>query len=184
MTSRKAFESDIDGMVNLQKKNLFSELNEEERKRGFVTTPFTLEQIEEAIRNNGLFVSEDNNKIVAYAFAGSWNYFEQWPIFPYMTSRFPDLNFKDFDISVQNTFQYGPVCIDINYRGKGLLNSIFEEMRIEWVKKFPLSITFINAVNEISARAHKKIGWEIIDRFEFSGNKYLGLAFDMNNSVI
>ena len=64
-------------------------------------------------------------------------------------------------------------------------NLIFEEMRLEFVKKYPISITFINKINLISEKAHtKKLGWEIIDEFEFNHNHYIGLAFDMKNSVI
>jgi len=101
-----------------------------------------------------------------------------------MTARFPDLTFKNGEITPQNSFQYGPVCIDIQYRGKKILNSIFEIMRLEFVQKFPLSITFINKVNQISLRAHQKLGWEVVDEFHFNDNQYLGLAFDMNNSVL
>ncbi|NEN25446.1 hypothetical protein G3O08_18300 [Cryomorpha ignava] len=57
-------------------------------------------------------------------------------------------------------------------------------MRVEFVKRFPISVTFTNPVNEISSQAHKKIGWEIIDRFELNGNKYLRLAIEMNESVL
>jgi hypothetical protein len=46
-------------------------------------------------------------------------------------------------------------------------------------------MTFINKVNIISAMAHtKKLGWQIIDEFEFNNNHYLGLAFDMTTSVV
>ncbi|MBK7649454.1 MAG: GNAT family acetyltransferase [Flammeovirgaceae bacterium] len=178
--------NDIDGVLSLQERNLYSKLSEEERKKGFVTTPFTVSQIEEIIKQNGLFVAENEKAvIIAYAFAGSWKYFEQWKIFNFMVSRFPKLSFKNNEITTANSFQYGPVCIDTNYRGNGLLNLIFEEMRIEFLKKYPISITFINKVNSISENAHtKKLGWEIIDEFEFNDNKYIGLAFDMKNSVL
>lgn len=177
---------DIKGVLSLQERNLYSKLSEKERENGFVTTPFTVKQIEEIIKQNGIFIAENKNKkIIAYAFAGSWKYFEQWEIFNFMTSRFSKLSFKEKDITTKNSFQYGPVCIDKDYRGNGLLNLIFEEMRIEFLKKYPISITFINKVNVISEKAHtKKLGWKIIDEFEFNENTYIGLAFDMNKTVL
>ena len=177
---------DIPGILSLQERNLYSKLTEKERESGFVTTPFTAEQIEEILKQNGVFVAENKDGlIIAYAFAGTWVYFEQWEIFNFMVSRFPKLSFMNKEITVENSFQYGPVCIDKAYRGKGLLNHIFEEMRLEFVKKFPISLTFINSVNVISENAHtQKLGWEIIDRFEFNNNKYIGLALDMNISVL
>lgn len=178
--------NDIDGVLSLQKKYLYSNLSEEERKYGFVTTPFTVSQIEEIITQNGLIVAENEcNTIIAYAFAGSWNYFEQWGIFNFMVSRFPILSFNGAEITTENSFQYGPVCIEKSYRGNGVLNLIFEEMRVEFLKKYPISITFINKVNTISEKAHtKKLGWEIIDDFEFNGKSYIGLVFDMEKSVL
>src|SRR5690606_16224775 len=177
---------DIPGILALQEKYLHKNLNEEERRRGFVTTPFTAEQIEEVIKQNGIFIAtNEEHGIIAYAFAASWKYFEQWEIFNYMVSRFPQLSFQGGTITTENSFQYGPICIDLRYRGTGLLNQLFEEMRVEFVKKYPISVTFINKVNEVSTKAHTiKLGWEVIDAFRFNGKEYIGLAFDMRKSVL
>ncbi len=184
ITYHHGTDNDIEGVLNLQSKNLAANLNSEQMKKGFVTTPFTEAQIEDIIHENGLFIAKDKSEIIAYIFAGSWNYFSQWEIFNYMVSRFPNLSFNGIDIGIQNSFQYGPVCIDINYRGKGIFNELFECMRLEFVKKYPLSLTFINQVNAISTGAHiRKIGWKIIDEFEFNNNQYYGLAIDMHHSV-
>ena len=178
--------SDIDGVLSLQEKYLYRNLSETERKKGFVTTPFTVSQIEEIILQNGLIIAEnEQNVIIAYAFAGSWKYFEQWEIFKYMVSRFPKMSFNGEKITAENSFQYGPVCIDLAYRGKGVLNLVFEEMRIEFLKKYPISVTFINKINAISENAHtKKLGWQILGEFEFNNNTYIELAFDMKKSVL
>lgn len=93
--------------------------------------------------------------------------------------------FNGSNITTENSFQYGPICIDKKYRGSGLLNLLFEEMRVEFFNKYPISVTFINKVNAISTAAHtKKLNWEIIDEFEFNNKTYIGLAFDMKNSVL
>ncbi|CAM4113178.1 GNAT family N-acetyltransferase [Flavobacterium antarcticum] len=185
ITTRIATVADITQILSLQELYLFRNLNEQERLEGFVTTPFTTEQIEEAIEQRGLFIAQNEDlKVVAYAFAASWTYFAQWEIFNYMVSRFPSLSFQGDEITTENSFQYGPVCIDKKYRGTGLLPLIFEEMRLELLKKFPISITFINKINPISEKAHKKLGWEIVDEFEFNSNSYIGLALDMNKSVL
>ena len=184
--ARKGTKKDIPGILSLQERNLYSNLTAQERKNGFVTTPFTVQQLEDIIQLNGLFVAADKeNHIIAYLFAGDWAYFQQWDIFQLMVSRFPSLSFQDRKITTQNSFQYGPVCIDINYRGQGILQAIFEEMRLAFIEEFPISITFINQVNAVSTKAHtQKLGWKIIDRFEFNNNAYFGLAFDMTTSVV
>lgn len=186
ITTRAATSADIPGILSLQEKYLYANLTEEARKEGFVTTPFTVAQIETIIDQYGMFIAKNEiDVIIAYVFAGSWKYFEQWEIFNYMVSRFPKLSFNGKEITTINSFQYGPVCIEKEYRGKGVLNLIFEEMRLAMLKKYPIAITFINKINVISEKAHtQKLGWQIIDEFKFNNNTYIGLAFNMTNSVL
>ncbi|MEB8346468.1 GNAT family acetyltransferase [Flavobacteriaceae bacterium KMM 6898] len=178
--------SDIIGVLKLQEQNLYRNLSEEELKNGFVTTPFSRQQIEEIIAQKGLFVClNEQQMVIAYVFAGSWDYFSQWEIFNVMTLRFPKLSFGTIPITTTNSFQYGPICIHKDYRGQGIINNIFEAMRLVYVDKYPFSITFINKINVISTRAHtQKLGWLVVDEFEFNNNTYIALALDMTKSVL
>jgi hypothetical protein len=176
--------SDIEGVLDLQKLYLVSNLTEEEKKSGFVTTPFSIEQLTYVINNEGLFIAKDNYKIIAYIFAESWDFFSQYPIFEYMISLFPKLEFLDFEINSTSSFQYGPICIDKKYRGKGLINLLFEFMRIHVLKRYPLSLTFINKTNVPSYKAHtEKLKWTGIGDFQFNDNNYYILGYDMNMPV-
>ena len=175
---------DIDGVLALQELYLVSNLSEEEKAGGFVTTPFTIAQLTTVISAQNLFVAKDNEKIIAYIFAGSWNFFSQWPIFNYMISLLPELKFLDFECTTSNSFQYGPISIHKEYRVKGLIIPFFEFMRIHMKNKFPLAITFINKTNIPSRIAHtEKLKWNIIADFEFNNNEYYILAYDMNQKV-
>ena len=176
---------DIQGVLELQKLNLVSNLSDEEKKSGFVTTPFSVEQLTYVIANEGLFIAKVNNKIIAYIFAESWDFFSQYPIFEYMISLFPKLTFLDFEINSTSSFQYGPICIDKKYRGKALINLLFEFMRIHIVKRYPLSLTFINKTNVPSYKAHtEKLKWTVIGDFQFNDNNYYILAYDMNMPIV
>lgn len=175
--------SDIQGVLALQDLYLVTNLSEEEKAFGFVTTPFTAQQLTEVIQKEELFLAKDNYKIIGYIFAGSWEFFNQWPIFNYMNSLFPKLTFLDFKITTTNSFQYGPICIHKDYRGKGLITSLFELMRINLSQKYPLSLTFINKINIPSTKAHtEKLKWTIIGDFQFNTNDYYILAYDMKQS--
>jgi hypothetical protein len=178
MIFRIAIESDIAKIFKLQSANLYTNLSEAERTDGFITTPFTTEQIKTLIDRTGVFVADRDNAIAGYIFAGSWTFFSQWAIFPYMVSRFPQLNFQGMPLTTSNTFQYGPVCIDRTWRGTGVFPQLFETMRSHFSSQFPIGITFINQINSRSLAAHKqKLNLEIIDEFEFNGNSYYSLGF-------
>jgi hypothetical protein len=178
MMTRIATDLDIDGILKLQAVNLYANLSEAERAEGFVTTPFTKEQIRTLLHQTGIFVAEDQGVVAGYAFAGSWEFFSQWAIFPYMVSRFPQLEFQGTQVAVDNTFQYGPVCIDLSLRGSGVFPQLFEAMRSSFSSRFPIGITFINKANPRSLAAHtRKLNLDIVDEFEFNGNSYYGLGF-------
>ena len=175
---------DIDGVLALQELYLVSNLSEEEKAGGFVTTPFTIAQLTEVIDAQNLFVAKDNEKIIAYIFARSWDFFSHWPIFYYMISLLPELKFLDFKCTTSNSFQYGPISIHKDYRGKGLIIPFFEFMRIHMKNKFPLALTFINKTNLPSRKAHtEKLKWNIIADFQFNNNEYYILAYNMNQNV-
>lgn len=181
----KATLNDIEGVLDLQKLYLVSNLSEEEKKAGFVTTPFSVDQLTFVINNGGLFLAKDNAKTIAYIFAESWDFFSQYPIFEHMIRLFPTLSFLNFGINTTNSFQYGPICIDKEYRGKGLINSLFEFMRIHIEKRYPLAVTFINKTNAPSLKAHtEKLKWTVIGDFEFNNNNYFILAYEMNKVTI
>jgi hypothetical protein len=156
MMTRVAIESDLDAILRLQSLNLYTNLSPAERADGFVTTPFTSEQIRQLLSQTGAFVAEEQGKIVGYLLVGTWEYYSQWPIFPYMVSRFPQLEFQGTPITTQNTFQYGPVCIDRALRGAGRLLPLFEAMRSSFATRFPIGLTFINQANPRSLVAHQR----------------------------
>jgi hypothetical protein len=189
--ARPAKPSDIPGILVLQNRNLLSNLSEAEQKNGFVTTAFTVAQIEALMADGGVFVAvetsadDQSETVIGYAFAGTWAYFAQWPIFPFMLARLPALDFEGQAITEANSFQYGPVCVDAAYRGLWVFRRLFETMRLGMCERYSIGVTFINRLNPHSFHAHtKKLGMTVIDEFEFNGRPYFGLAFDMARSVL
>jgi hypothetical protein len=184
MLIRIGTERDIDGILALQSQNLYTNLSVAELADGFVTTPFTPELIRLLLAQTGVFVAEVDRQIVGYMLAGDWDFFSQWEIFRVMTSRLPTLKFQGKTIEVERSFQYGPVCIDRTLRGGGILPELFAKMRLSFVPKFPIGVTFINQLNQRSLMAHtRKLDLEIIDEFELNGNSFYTLAFSTTTSL-
>jgi hypothetical protein len=185
MDIRPALEADIPGVLALQEANLFENLTDEQKAAGFVTTRYTVEQVQALIDENGLFVAHDGGAVVGYAVAASWQFLSQWPIFPHMIARLIGRDLFGTAISEANTFQYGPVCVDATRRGTDLFPRLFENMRQNLSLRYPVGLTFINRVNGRSFRAHTaKLGLEVVDEFSFSGRDYFSLGFPTSKSVL
>ena len=135
-------------------------------------------------KENGLAIACDGDKIVAYAMAASWEYWSEWPLFQYMINDLPNVNYLGQVLSTKNSYQYGPICIDRDYRGTEVLLNLFEFSRIQMNKRYPILITFVNQINPRSYYAHtKKLGLEVIKTFEFNNNQYYELGYDTSKKI-
>lgn len=185
MEYRNATLKDISAISLLQKKYHISTIREEDKADGFVTTLFSEDQFKELIqKENGLAIACDGAKIVAYAMAASWQFWAKWPLFEKMITDLPNTKYQDKILSVENSYQYGPVCIDKEYRGTEVLPNIFEFSRIQMKDRFSFLITFINQINHRSYHAHAvKLGLEVIKPFDFNGNHYYELGYDTSKKT-
>lgn len=170
--------SEIDEVLELHYRYQIDSIAEEDKADGFVTTPFTKEQMTELIKKeNGLFIAKKEGAIVAYVMAASWSYWSAWPMFEFMIKELPNLKYHGRILTTEDTYQYGPVCIDKSVRGTGVLEKVFEYAKNKMSERFPILITFVNKTNERSYQAHKrKLGLDVIHEFEFNGNNYYEMA--------
>lgn len=185
MEYRNATLADIPGVSALQKKYHVSTISEEDRPDGFVTTLFTEEQFKELIqKENGLAIACDGDKIVGYAMAASWEYWSAWPLFQHMIKDLPHTKYLGQVLSTENSYQYGPISIDKEYRSSKVLPNLFEFSRSQMNKRYPILITFINHINPRSYKAHaEKLGLDVIKNFEFNNNKYYELGYDTSKKT-
>lgn len=185
MKLKIAEHSDIDKVLELHYKYQVDSIAEEDKKDGFVTTPFTKEQLTDLIdKEQGLFIAIEDNRVVAYVMAASWQFWSKWPMFEHMIKDLQNLEYLGQTLSVDNSYQYGPICIDKSIRGSGTLEKIFDFAREHMSKKYPVLVTFINKINPRSYEAHvRKLGLEVIQEFVFNNNNYYELVYDTSKKI-
>jgi hypothetical protein len=131
-----------------------------------------------------MFIAKQNGKVIAYVMAASWEFWSVWPMFAFMIQDLPNLKYLGKKLNTKNSYQYGPVCIDKNMRGTGVLEKIFDFAREKMSKKYPILVTFVNKANPRSYEAHtRKLGLEVIQEFEFNNNYYYELVYDTSKRV-
>ena len=180
MIYRNASIHDIPQILALQQKYHIASIREQDKKDGFMTTLFAAELLEELIeREQGIVIACDDTHVAAYAMAGSWSYWSKWPLFQHMIADLGNTEYLGRTLTTENSYQYGPICIDMAYRGRGVLESIFRFSARQMSRRYQILITFINQINERSYAAHtKKVGLELIKTFSFNGNDYYELGYD------
>ena len=178
MEIRQATMRDFDGIRALLKANHIDYINEEEKADGFVTTNMTDRQLEELIvKENGVTIATDQGKVLAFAFAASWDFWKEWPFFAHMIEKLPEFTFNGLVLCSKNCYQYGPVCLDKSIRGTGVFEQVFYASLAHMKPQYTIMTTFINQINHRSFAAHtKKAMMEQAGTFQFNGNDYYLMA--------
>ncbi len=185
MEYRIATIDDIEQVLALHFRYHVESISDRDRADGFVTTALTRELLVELIEEeNGLVVAVDEDRIAGYLMSASWQYCSKWPLFQYMISRLGELEFKGTTLSDTNSYQYGPVCIDTEYRGTGVLQGLLACSLTVMKDRYPILVTFVNKVNTRSMNAHEnKLHFTPLLDFDFQGKNFVLFAYGTSEPV-
>lgn len=176
---------DIADVLKLHAKYQIDQIREEDKADGFVTTAFSAQQLTALIeQEQGLFIARDEQQVYGYVMAASWQFWSAWPMFQFMITQLPQHPFAGIEVTQNNSYQYGPVCIDKSVRGSGLLQQLFAFALKAMSQRFEVLITFINHKNPRSYAAHtRKLGLSVVNDFSFNGNQYYWLACSTHRDI-
>ncbi len=200
---RLAEVGDIEGIRALMKKYHRDTISDEDRPDGFVTTAITDGQLTELIQKERgvMIIAEPSDegpdkgsgegpdrgsgkrpdKVLGFCFAAPWEFWTAWPLFRHMIGIIPDYEFEGKKIRIEETYQYGPVCVDRSLRGTGAFEDLFFASLGQFRDRYPVMLTFVNQINKRSENAHNnKAGMETLGTFGFEGNQYflMGIRTD------
>jgi hypothetical protein len=105
--------ADIKGIL-AARENLYTNLSESERTNGFVTTPFTKTLIHDLLLQTGVLWLKTTPKFLVMHLQDLGVLFTMGN-FPVHGVSIYTVAIQRQQITVQNSFQYGPVCLDLPY---------------------------------------------------------------------
>lgn len=172
---REATPGDIPSLLSLLAKYHTTTISDDERDQGFVTTNINAEQLASLIADErGVMVSSDaDGKVVGFIIAGSWQFLSRWPMFDYMIGELDKYQVGGLTLNVDNSYQYGPICVDSAYRGLGLAEAMIDAHCAIFRQKYQVLVTFVNEINPRSMHFHRhKVGLQSAGGFSFNNNQY------------
>lgn len=174
MEIMQATMADLDGVLALHRKYHVDSISAADKPDGFVTTNFTDAQLENLVkREDGITIAKRDGIVLSYAMAASWKFWSEWPFFAYMIERLSENKFEGQPLSVETSYQYGPICVDASVRGTGVFADVFNASLGYMAPRFPIMATFINQINGRSYAAHtQKVPMRTAGTFQFNNNNY------------
>ncbi len=181
---RRAAPTDFPRILALQAQNLRWNLDESQQQQGYLSVEYRAEDLAAINDGLGIYVALEGNRLIAYAMAETKEFACGVPLIACMASRFPCLTFQDQPLTSLRYFIYGPVCIDRDARGSGLLNGLLTAISFALSARFDLGIAFIAHGNIHSYHAHiRKNNMTVVDEFEFDGRDFWTVAFRLADRV-
>lgn len=172
-------EGELVQINKLNQQNLKTNLSpEEQQQQGFVTWLYSLSLLRQIHNLSPSIIVKDDDKVVGYALvtpveAGSFH-----PDLQTMINNLEPLIYKDKPLSSYSYYIMGQVCIDKNYRGKGIFNMLFQKHKEMYKHKYELLVTEISTSNYRSQRAHEKVGFKTIHTYKDSLDEWNVVVWD------
>ena len=161
-------ESELQQILELQKSNLAQNLSVEEKgKEGFVTVVHTLELL---TRMNAKFphvIARDGKKVVGYTLCMHPKFAGEIEVLKPMFSEI-----ERSDARTREFMVMGQVCIDKEYRKKGIFRNLYQTMLQAIKPRFDCIITEVDAANVRSLQAHYAVGFRELKRYHSDGHDW------------
>lgn len=150
-------------IYHLNQENLKSKLNPAEQKQeGFVTWLYAIELLEKLHQLAPSIIVKDGEKVVGYALTTLREASAFHPDLKDMFQNLEGVQYKGKPLSSFHFYCMGQICVAKNYRGKGIVNSLYQKHKEVYADQFDFIVTEISTSNHRSLRAHEKIGFKTI----------------------
>jgi hypothetical protein len=175
---RRARPEHYSAILRLNSAYYIANLAVEERREGFLSAQFTLEQTATISEDLGTTVALVNDQVAGFLCAIRKEFDHGSPVVAKMIESYDRMQFAGKPLSEYNSYIYGPVCIDRTYRSKGLLRGMYEAQKNALAGRFAVGVALVSRNNPHSLRAHVSgLGMIEVGDFEVKGNVYSTVAF-------
>jgi hypothetical protein len=184
----KAFtDEDLQGILDLQLENHFSNINSEVAKdQGFVTVRHDFSTLKAICGAYKHIIAKENNRTVGYALVMLRDYGAKVKELVTMFDTLDGILYESKYIRETKYVVMGQVCVALSHRGQRVFEKIYKMYAEEMESHFDYVITEIAKRNTRSMRAHQKIGFEIIHNFidAESGEDWNVVLLDLKKGII
>jgi hypothetical protein len=175
---RRAIPDDYAHIVRLNAANFIGNLAEDDRRDGFLSALFSLQQVAAMAEDLGIMVALEGQVLAGFVCAFRNDFDHGSPVVAKMIESYDRVKFEGRPLTEYRTYAYGPVCIDRRNRRKGLLRGLYEAQKQDLAGQFEVGVALIARNNPHSMQAHiAGLGMTEIGEFEVNGNIFATAAF-------
>lgn len=158
--------TDVQGILDLQHANLRQNLElETAASQGFLTVKHTFDVMKRMNDTLPSIIAKDGDRVVGYALAMLPEFKTDVPALVGLFDMIDKTNFQGKPLRTHKHVIVGQLCVDVTYRGLGLVNQLYAHYRSELSADFDLCVTDISSKNGRSLKAHQNVGFCVVESF-------------------
>jgi hypothetical protein len=157
-------DNEINQIAALSAANLSANISAETKAReGFVSWVYTPGILETLHAVAPSVIVMDGDILAGYALTLTPESLEAYPAAIPTYEHASTLVYKGRALSRQRFYLMGQICVAEPWRGKGVVDLLYQGHRRFYSHSYDLLLTEISTANPRSLKAHQKVGFEIID---------------------
>jgi len=163
-TKLVTIKEELEQIARLSAANQVANISAEtKQKEGFVSWIYSTEILTRLHAIVPSVIAMDGDKLAGYAISLTKECADVYPSLKTMLEYTQSVIYKGQPLSEQPFYIMGQICVDIFYRGQGVVQQLYEFHRKHFSSQYPLLVTEISVNNPRSLKAHKKTGFKVID---------------------
>jgi GNAT superfamily N-acetyltransferase len=171
-------QNELLGVLDLQEKNYKTQLTMQEMvEEGFLSLTHELSELKEISGKYRHVIAKDNARVIGYALVMLKEFKDKVPVLLPMFDELDKLKYHDKLIPDISYFLMGQICIDKEYRGKGIFKGLYRKLKDEMVNKFEMVITEVATRNLRSVNAHQSVGFKFLHTYTSPENEEWAIVF-------
>ncbi|HVK97549.1 MAG TPA: GNAT family N-acetyltransferase [Flavisolibacter sp.] len=166
-------------ILELNHQNLKQNLSDaEQQDEGFITWLYSLELLEKMHDVAPSVIVKDGDKIVGYALTTPIEARSFHPDLDIMFQNLEPVQYKNAPLFSFRFYCMGQICVDKNYRGKGVVNLLYQKHKELFAGQYEFILTEISTRNKRSIKAHEKVGFTSIYQYSDATDDWSVVIWD------
>lgn len=167
----------MQAILALQQRYHAHSLSLAEQEEGFVFAEHSLPLLEKMAAELPQVIALSGDTVAGYSLALPISLRADIPQLEPMFHAIEGLEFRGQAVSRYTWFIGGQVCVDRPWRGQGLMARLYQHTGRMVPPEYQVCITEIAARNQVSQRAHRRVGFEEISRHHSDGEEWVMVAW-------
>lgn len=179
--TRVSSPSEIIGIRDLQALNLRQNITSDEAiDQGFLVAAYTIEYLQQMNSASPAILAKDGAKVVGYALVATKEIKKGHDLVEGLFDAIDECEYKGELLKDVNYVVVGQLCVAKEYRGQDLVQKLYGHFRDCLSNEFTYLVTDVAIANVRSLKAHKKIGFQVINELMYGGIGWNIVLWDWN----